>query len=195
VGLKGRTVAAPIMARSIRWSPVVALLLSGFACAADSAPWTAHEILRDVEPELQRFDGVTQPIEEADILMWQIERDPTRHFVVEELLLLTRSDTPQQGKRWALVHAFRHPSNDNTWHRSVSYIESKDEALVPHSRLGYRQFSTQPTATDVCAFLLHVRGLGVDSGFDHTAGDFPKATWRRLTGADAPCSFSGKVTD
>ena len=91
------------------------------------------------------------------------------------------------------MHAFRHPSGDNLWHRSVSYIETKDESKVPHTRLGYRRFQKQPTATDVCAFLRHVRGLGVDSGLRHVGGGFPQATWRRLLRRGAPCSFSGEI--
>jgi hypothetical protein len=84
-------------------------------------------------------------------------------------------------------------SGDNLWHRSVSYIDTKDELRVPHTRLGYRRFQKQPTATEVCAFLLHVRGLGLDTGFRHVSGGFPKAAWRRLASRDAPCSFSGEL--
>ena len=169
------------------------LLLLWAGCASEQPPWTANEILRDVKPELREFDGVTEEFAEVHILMWQVERDAERDFIVEEARLWTRSDTRRQGEGWALVHAFRHPSGDNVWHRSVSYIETKDESRVPHTRLGYRRFQTLPSATDVCAFLLHVRGLGLDSGFSHLSGDFPKATWRRLVGREAPCSFSGEV--
>ena len=83
------------------WAQVTILLLFGMGCASQRPPWTAQEILREVEPELQRFDGVNQPIVEAHILMWQIEEDPDRKFVVEEALLWTRSDSPRQGKSWA----------------------------------------------------------------------------------------------
>jgi hypothetical protein len=165
----------------------------GSGCAPERPPWTPNEILQDVEPELREFDGVTQPIAVAHILMWQIERDNERAFIVEEALLWTRSDTTRAGESWALLHAFRHPSSDNRWHRSVSYIETKDESRIPHTRLGFRRFQTQPTATEVCAFLLHVRGLGLDSGFRHISGGFPSFAWRRLLGRDAPCSFSGEV--
>ena len=125
--------------------------------------------------------------------MWQTEKDPDRNFVVEEVLLWTKSDHTKQKQNWALVHAFRHPADENVWHRSVSYIETKNEALVPHTRLGYRPFAKPPSASDICAFLLHVRGLSLDSGFSHVAGDFPESTWRDLTGTSAPCSYSGKI--
>lgn len=167
------------------------VLLAGYACASERPPWTVEQILRDVQPELQRFDGVTQPIAEAHIMMWQVERDPARDFVVEEALLWTRSDSHPQGESWALVHAVRHPAADNLWHRSVSYIETTNETLVPHTRLGYRHFQSRPSATDMCAFLLHIRGLGLDSGFKHVSGGFPSENWRKLTSGDTPCTFSG----
>ena len=168
-------------------------MLLGSGCALERPPWTANEILHDVEPELREFDGVTHPIAEAQILMWHIERDSERGFIVEEALLWRRSGAKGPGESRALVHAFRHPSGDNVWHRSVSYIETKDESAVPHTRHGYRRFQKQPTATDVCAFLLHVRGLGLDTGLSRVSGGFPQAAWRRLVGRDAPCSFSGEV--
>jgi hypothetical protein len=190
--LRGRA-AAGLASHSVRWLWLLAPVLSIGACNAQPTPWTVLEILRDVEPELRQFDGVTQPIREARILMWQVERDRKNGFVDEEVLLWTASDTAKQEERWALVHAFRHPSDDNVWHRSVSYSETKNEALVPHTRLGYKQFSTPPNAIEVCAFLRLVRGPVLDTGFDHAAGDFPKATWRKLMGGESPCGFSGKV--
>jgi hypothetical protein len=168
------------MVRSVFVSSTLCLLLSVLGCASARPPWTAQEILREVGPELQRFDGVTEPVSEAHILMWQVERDARRDFIVEEALLWTRSETRPQRTSWALVHAFRHPFNDNAWHRSVSYLETKDESHWPHTRVGYRQCQAQPSATDVCAFLQHIRGLGSDSGFSHMSGGFPKAAWQRF---------------
>lgn len=182
------------MVRCVLVSSTLSLLLSGLGCASARPPWTAQEILREVEPELLRFDGVTEPVSDAHILMWQVERDARRDCIVEEALLWTRRETRPQSTSWALVHAFRHPFADNAWHRSASYLEAEDESRWPHTRVGYRQYQAHPNATDVCAFLRHVRGLGSDSGFRHVSGGFPKAAWQRLLGEVAPCGFSGDVT-
>ena len=66
---------------------MLCVVVLGSSCTLERPPWTANEILRDVELELREFDGVTQSIAEAHIVMWQIERDSERDFVVEEAML------------------------------------------------------------------------------------------------------------
>jgi hypothetical protein len=174
-------------------SALVALPAVG--CTADRPPWRSDEILREVETELRRFDGVTGQFVEAEILMWQIEERiveaPARRFVVQEVLLWARHRPRGSTDRWALIHAYRHPADDNVWHRSVSYVETKNEALVPHARLGYKQFDAPPSAADVCRFLRHVRVPQVLSGFRRVAGGFPRHSWRRVIGQAPPCSYGG----
>ncbi len=171
--------------------PMAVLALAVAACREDRPPWRPDEVLREVETELRRFDGVTGDFVEVHLLMWQIEEGPTRGRLVEEALLWARNRLWDGTETWALIHAYRDPASDNAWHRSVSYIRTKNEALVPHTRLGYRRFKAPPSAADICGFLQHVRGLGVPSDVRHVSGGFPVRTWRVLTGQKPPCGFTG----
>lgn len=193
--LSARTLDDGVMIRPPlrRVLPLGAMLLLVACCTAHpGVPWSPAEILREVEPELRRFDGLDATLTEVEILMWQVEEDRSRGLVVEEALLWARAvATQSQQDGWALVHAFRHPSEDNTWHRSVSYLEPIPGSSWPHTILGYKRFDTPPGARAVCDFIRLVRGPALDSGFSHMSGGFPETTWMKLTGQTPPCTFSG----
>lgn len=126
--------------------------------------------------------------------MWQVEQDRSRNLVVEEALLWARA-VPNESRpgHWVLVHVFRHPSGQNGWQRSVSFVERKPESPWPHTILGYREFATPPTAPAICEFIRHVRGPVPGSGFTRVSGGFPKDKWLKATGQMPPCTFSGVV--
>lgn len=94
-----------------------------------------------MQPELRRVDGLDGALTQGEILMWQVEEDRSRGFVVEEALLWARAVAAHsQQDSWVLVHVFRHPSGDNTWYRSVSEVARACDALhrVPIGSIGRR---------------------------------------------------------
>jgi hypothetical protein len=178
-----------------RVASVGAMLLLVAGCTdRPRVPWSAAEILRAVEPELRRSDGLDDSLAEAEILMWQVREDRSRRLVVEEALLWARAagTHPQPGS-YALVHVYRHPADDNTWHRSVTFVERAPESSWPHTVVGYKRFDTPPGAPAVCEFIRHVRGAALDRDFSHVSGGFPANSWLKLTGQTPPCTFSGVV--
>jgi hypothetical protein len=167
---------------------VVAVLLSIAGCA-ERLPWRAAEILRDLEPELRRFDGERGELTDVDILAWQIQKDDSRSFVVEEAFLWGRGQGDGGRNYWVLLHAYRHPNDENVWHRSVAFVEPAAENSAPHTRLGYRRFDAPPSGAEICSFIDHVRPIAPVVGFRRVSGKRRDHVWQRVTGQDPPCEF------
>jgi hypothetical protein len=164
-----------------------------FARQPRRLPWMPVDILHDVEFEIRRSEGVADPLADARILMWRVEEDPERRLVVEEVVLWARLVSGPSG--YALVHAFRHPWEDNRWRRSLSFVERAPGSAWPHTILGFRRFTAPPDGNAVCAFIRLVRGPVRSTGFRHVAGDFPVDAWWDRVGGPPPCGFAGAVAD
>lgn len=173
---------------ALRLASVVAVL-PWIAGCAERLPWRADDILREAEPELRRFDGETGDLTDADILAWQIMKDDSRRFVVEEAILWGRGREDGGRNYWVLLHAYRHPSDENVWRRSVSHVEPATENAGPHTRLGYRRFDAPPSGADICSFIDHVRPVTPVAGFRRVSGKRRDRVWQRVTGQDPPCEF------
>lgn len=161
------------------------------ACAhnrPDDPPWDAAEMAHALATELRQFEAVAGNEAQLELLAWRLyqREDGAR---VQVALVWARLDA----RSWALVQGFRHPDEENAWHRSVTDAPSSPSAqLRPGEDArgtwhAFQRYPQPPTSRQICEFAVVDFLRDPPEGYRVVGGAIRRPEWLRIVGQQPRC--------
>lgn len=153
-------------------------------------------MVRELTTELRR-EGLASEFTDVELLAWRLDTRGNRDRR-EVALIWGRTGAARTASRWVLVQGFRHPNDDDTWHRSL-YFRDRGSPLT-QLRPGetpdgtwhaFQHYDHAPTVREICDFGA-VDFFNADNidGYRRVEGEFRKGAWLRVADEAPRCGFA-----
>ncbi len=164
-------------------------------------------MVRELTSELQQFEGLATDFDQFEVLAWRLDSRRSAPLAegvgtprqrVEGALIWGRTGSQDKPTGWALVQGFRHPDDDEIWHRSIFVTDSSSRPSYPkpgedfHGTWhAYQRYDHAPTAPEICDFAA-VTFLDAEphATYQRVSGAMRRDAWIRVAGEGPSCGFA-----